>query len=268
VIFIDTQAEFDAAMARVAAQPVVSLDTEADSLHSYFDKVCLIQMSIPGEDLIIDPLSKIDLASFGEVLANRAITKILHGADYDLRILNRDFGYTIANLIDTMVCSQLLGYEAFGLAALLAASALAFTMIKWLGAAYLLWLAFGMLRAALRGTPDTIPAPSSAPAGWRKIYMQGFVTNVLNPKVALFFLALLPQFIAADAPSKPLAFLFLGALFVVNGTLFLTTTNSDFDTLLAVYTGDSLTNLSLVASNDAAGRPGTNAFVPRLWPAG
>src|SRR5882724_4485388 len=110
---------------------------------------------------------------------------------------------------------------ALGLAALLAASALAFTMIKWLGAAYLLWLAFGMLRAALRGTPDTIPAPSSAPAGWRKIYMQGFVTNVLNPKVALFFLALLPQFIAADAPSKPLAFLFLGGLFIVSGTLFL-----------------------------------------------
>jgi ribonuclease D len=119
VIFIDNQHDFDAAMARVAAQPIVALDTEADSLHSYFDKVCLIQMSFPGEDLIIDPLSKIDLAKFGEVLANRGITKILHGADYDLRILNRDFGYTIANLIDTMVCSQLLGYEAFGLAALL-----------------------------------------------------------------------------------------------------------------------------------------------------
>jgi ribonuclease D len=106
-------------MARVAAQPVVALDTEADSLHSYFDKVCLIQMSIPGEDMIIDPLCKIDIAKFGEILANREITKILHGADYDLRILNRDFGFTIANLIDTMVCSQLLGYEAFGLAALL-----------------------------------------------------------------------------------------------------------------------------------------------------
>ena len=117
--FIDTQETFDAAMARVAAQPVVALDTEADSLHSYFDKVCLIQMSIPGEDMIIDPLCKFDLAKFGEVLANRAITKILHGADYDLRILDRDFGFTIANLIDTMVCSQLLGYEAFGLAALL-----------------------------------------------------------------------------------------------------------------------------------------------------
>ena len=119
MIFIDNQQDFDAAMARVTAQPVVALDTEADSLHSYFDKVCLIQMSIPGEDLIIDPLRKFDLTKFGEILANRAITKILHGADYDLRILNRDFGYTIANLVDTMVCSQLLGYEAFGLAALL-----------------------------------------------------------------------------------------------------------------------------------------------------
>jgi ribonuclease D len=119
VIFIDNQKDFDAAMARVAAQPVIALDTEADSLHSYFDKVCLIQMSFPGEDLIIDPLCKIDLSKFGEILANREITKILHGADYDLRILNRDFGYTIANLVDTMVCSQLLGYEAFGLAALL-----------------------------------------------------------------------------------------------------------------------------------------------------
>lgn len=119
MIFIDTQAEFDAAMARVAAQPVVAVDTEADSLHSYFDKVCLIQISIPGEDLIIDPLRKLDLTKFGEVLANRDVTKILHGADYDLRILNRDFGFTIGNLVDTMICSQLLGYEAIGLAALL-----------------------------------------------------------------------------------------------------------------------------------------------------
>jgi len=63
VIFIDNQKDFDDAMARVAAQPMVSLDTEADSLHSYFDKVCLIQMSFPGEDLIIDPLCEIDLSS-------------------------------------------------------------------------------------------------------------------------------------------------------------------------------------------------------------
>jgi ribonuclease D len=119
VIWIDKQPDFDAAMSRVASQKTVAIDTEADSLHSYFDKVCLIQISIPGEDLIIDPLAKIDLAALGPILSNPEILKVLHGADYDLRILNRDFGFTISNLIDTMVCSQLLGYEAFGLGALL-----------------------------------------------------------------------------------------------------------------------------------------------------
>ncbi len=101
---------------------------------------------------------------------------------------------------------------AAGLAALLAASALAFTAIKWLGAAYLLWLAWDMLRAAAsRGADQAIasahPMLRAEPLG--RIYWQGFLTNVLNPKVALFFLALLPQFIATDAPNKPLAFLFL-----------------------------------------------------------
>ena len=113
---------------------------------------------------------------------------------------------------------------AAGLAALLAASALAFTAIKWLGAAYLLWLAWDMLRAAaFRGADEAIasarPMLRAAPLG--RIYRQGFLTNVLNPKVALFFLALLPQFIATNAPNKPLAFLFLAAVFIVNGTLFL-----------------------------------------------
>jgi threonine/homoserine/homoserine lactone efflux protein len=110
---------------------------------------------------------------------------------------------------------------ALGLAALLAASAVAFALIKWVGAAYLLWLALGMLRTAWsdRGRLEA-PRPT-APAPLRRIFAQGFLTNVLNPKVALFFLALLPQFIAADAPNKPAAFVFLGAVFVVNGTLFL-----------------------------------------------
>ncbi len=119
MIWIADQPALDAAMERVAAQPAIAVDTEADSLHSYFDKVCLIQISIPDEDLIIDPLRKLDLSRFGAILADPSITKVLHGADYDLRILNRDFGFTIANLIDTSLCAQLLGYEAFGLAALL-----------------------------------------------------------------------------------------------------------------------------------------------------
>jgi ribonuclease D len=119
MIWIDQQRPLDLALDRVAANRVVAVDTEADSLHSYFDKVCLIQISVPGEDLIVDPLRKLDLRRFGEILADRSITKVLHGADYDLRILNRDFGFTPANLIDTMICAQLLGYEAIGLAALL-----------------------------------------------------------------------------------------------------------------------------------------------------
>ncbi|MEK6375108.1 MAG: ribonuclease D [Acidobacteriota bacterium] len=119
MIFIDQQEPFERAMTRVAAQPVIAVDTEADSLHSYFDKVCLIQLSTADDDLIVDPLKKLDLAPFGAVLADRSILKVLHGADYDLRILNRDFGYTISNLIDTSVAAQLLGYEGIGLAALL-----------------------------------------------------------------------------------------------------------------------------------------------------
>lgn len=119
MIFVDKQPDLDRVMSRVGAQTRIAVDTEADSLHSYFDKVCLIQMSIPDEDIIVDPLTQLDLAKFGETLANRDIIKVLHGADYDLRILHRDFGFTISNLIDTSVCAQLLGYEAIGLAALL-----------------------------------------------------------------------------------------------------------------------------------------------------
>lgn len=119
MIWIDKQEGLDRALDSVAAQPVVAVDTEADSLHSYFDKVCLIQISAASDDLVIDPLAGVNLKRFGEVLANSSIAKVLHGADYDLRILNRDFDFTTSNLIDTMICAQLLGYEAFGLGALL-----------------------------------------------------------------------------------------------------------------------------------------------------
>ena len=108
---------------------------------------------------------------------------------------------------------------ALGLAALLATSALAFSAIKWLGAAYLLWLAWGMLRASVRDAEPILAASSAAPS--TRVFAQGFLTNVLNPKVALFFLALLPQFISADAPDKAVAFLFLGAVFIAGGALFL-----------------------------------------------
>jgi ribonuclease D len=117
--WIDRQDALDDALERLAAASEIAVDTEADSLHSYFDKVCLIQMSVPGEDLIVDPLAKLDLNRFGALLANPSITKVFHGGDYDLRIMHRDFGFVVRNLIDTSICAQLLGYEGIGLAALL-----------------------------------------------------------------------------------------------------------------------------------------------------
>jgi threonine/homoserine/homoserine lactone efflux protein len=108
---------------------------------------------------------------------------------------------------------------AFGMAALMAASATAFAFVKWAGAAYLLWLAIGMFRAAGRPVAATPSAPAAP--GTARLLRQGFVTNVLNPKVALFFLALLPQFIDAGAADKTAAFLFLGAWAVLQGLAFL-----------------------------------------------
>jgi threonine/homoserine/homoserine lactone efflux protein len=95
-------------------------------------------------------------------------------------------------------------------------------VLKGLGAAYLVWLAVGMLRSAL-ATPAarTADVVAEAPVPQWRVFRQGLLTNVLNPKVALFFLAFLPQFIDADALHKTLAFLALGGWFVLQSALFL-----------------------------------------------
>jgi threonine/homoserine/homoserine lactone efflux protein len=107
---------------------------------------------------------------------------------------------------------------ALGLSAILAASATAFTVVKFLGAVYLLYVGVGLIRSA-GATHSPAVAHESRGVPIRVVFLQGFLTNVLNPKVALFFLAFLPQFVEAGASSKPLAFLFLGAIFNFNGTL-------------------------------------------------
>jgi RhtB (resistance to homoserine/threonine) family protein len=114
---------------------------------------------------------------------------------------------------------------ALGLSAVLAASATAFTAVKWIGAAYLCYVGWSLWRSTLTsrgGAGDAEAAegtPLVPPAPLRRIFAQGFLTNVLNPKVALFFLAFLPQFIDPAAPAKAVAFLFLGVIFDFNGTL-------------------------------------------------
>lgn len=105
---------------------------------------------------------------------------------------------------------------AIGLSALLMASSTAFSILKLVGAAYLVLTGLQMLwlRPALVATKDDAEGSSL-----RRVFLQGVFTNALNPKVALFFLAFLPQFVAADAPHKPLAFLALGLIFISTGTL-------------------------------------------------
>ena len=107
---------------------------------------------------------------------------------------------------------------ALGLSAILAASATAFTAVKFIGAAYLLYVGMTLIRSASATQSSTVTVVPRT-AALRGIFIQGFLTNVLNPKVALFFLAFLPQFVAAEATSKPVAFLVLGAIFDVNGTI-------------------------------------------------
>jgi len=111
---------------------------------------------------------------------------------------------------------------AFGLAALLALHPGAFLVIQWAGAGYLAWLGLGLLQQAWRGAGRRTqgPAAMAARSGWAE-FRTGLLTNVLNPKVALFFLAFLPQFVPAASPSKTASFLLLGAWFVSQGTVFL-----------------------------------------------
>lgn len=104
---------------RLSLESVLAFDLEADSLHHYTEKVCLIQVSSASETRLIDPLASLDVKALAPIFANPAIKKIFHGADYDMRSLYRDFGIEVVNLFDTMIASQFLGESEFGLAALL-----------------------------------------------------------------------------------------------------------------------------------------------------
>lgn len=106
---------------------------------------------------------------------------------------------------------------ALGLSAILATSAMAFAVVKWIGAAYLLYIGVSMLLA--RRVSVVTPVAALPRTSHTRIFWQGFLTNVLNPKVALFFLAFVPQFIDVASPTKVMAFLFLGAVFNVNAAL-------------------------------------------------
>ncbi len=96
--------------------PVIAVDLEADSMHNYQEKVCLLQFTTPDRTVLIDPLDGADLSSLQPLFADRKVRKIFHAADYDIRCLARDYAIEIDGLFDTMISSQFLGEAKFGLA--------------------------------------------------------------------------------------------------------------------------------------------------------
>lgn len=115
---IDTDEKLAVFLPQLNAAPWIALDTEADSLHAYPEKLCLIQVSIPGVDHLLDPLASFNLAPAFEIFSRHEL--ILHGADYDLRLLQRTYGFSPRAVFDTMLASRVLGELRFSLGDLVA----------------------------------------------------------------------------------------------------------------------------------------------------
>ncbi|MDQ6764711.1 MAG: HRDC domain-containing protein [Verrucomicrobiota bacterium] len=113
---IASDAELAAMLPQMNCVERIAVDTEADSLHCYFEKLCLVQLSFDGQDFLVDPLAGFDLAPLSAALAPKEI--VLQGADFDLRLMRRAMNFTATKIFDTVVASRLLGLREFSLAAL------------------------------------------------------------------------------------------------------------------------------------------------------
>jgi len=116
---LTTSAQVAALAESLHDEPTIAIDLEADSQHRYRERVCLLQLSVPGRTVLLDPLQGADLAPLSGLFADPEVRKIFHAADYDLRCLYRDFRLEVRGLFDTMLCAQLLGEEKIGLADIL-----------------------------------------------------------------------------------------------------------------------------------------------------
>ena len=119
VPLVQSQAELETLFARLRGVPLLAVDTEAASFHRYSDRVYLLQISSREETAVVDPLAVESLAPLAGVLADPAVEVVFHDADYDLRLLDREYGCRATNLFDTRVAAQLLNEPGVGLAALL-----------------------------------------------------------------------------------------------------------------------------------------------------
>lgn len=119
VRLVDRPETFRALLAEIAGAPLLALDTEAASFHRYHDRIYLIQLSTPTVTAVIDPLGVGTLEPIGALLADPAIVKVFHDADYDLRLFDKELGYHARSLFDTRIAAQFLNEPGIGLGALL-----------------------------------------------------------------------------------------------------------------------------------------------------
>jgi ribonuclease D len=118
-VYLDTAASVQRFMSDIAASRELALDTEGASFHRYVDRIYLLQLSTRARHAVIDPLPIGKPEALGRMLEDEKVEVVFHDADYDLRLLEQDYGWRVRHIFDTRIAAQLLGYSAFGLAALL-----------------------------------------------------------------------------------------------------------------------------------------------------
>lgn len=118
-VWVNKEEDFRHMAAVLLQVPAFALDTESNSLYVYREQVCLIQISIPGVDYLVDPLALKDLSALHAPLANPSIEKVFHAAEYDIICMKRDFGFSFANIFDTMLAAEILGWPDLGLGSIL-----------------------------------------------------------------------------------------------------------------------------------------------------
>jgi ribonuclease D len=116
---VTTKADLRTLASTLSQQPLIAVDTEANSLFAYKERVCLIQFSIPSSDYLVDPLAIDDLSPLGVIFQDPTIEKIFHAAEYDIIILQHDYNFIFERLFDTMVAARILGWKSVGLSAIL-----------------------------------------------------------------------------------------------------------------------------------------------------
>ncbi len=115
---VSNDQQLSKAVAETMKQSIVAVDTESNSLYAYREKVCLIQISIPGKDYLIDPFKIGNMDLLAGLFKNKKIETVFHAAEYDLLVLKRDFDFEFNNLFDTMIAAKILGYKKVGLGSL------------------------------------------------------------------------------------------------------------------------------------------------------